>query len=35
MSTSVPLVLVDVFADPPPTGNPLAVVADADGWRNR
>ena len=29
MSTSVPFVLVDVFADTPLTGNPLAVVADA------
>ena len=30
MSTSVPFVLVDVFADTPLTGNPLAVVADAE-----
>jgi trans-2,3-dihydro-3-hydroxyanthranilate isomerase len=30
MSTSVPFVLVDVFADAPLTGNPLAVVADAE-----
>lgn len=30
MSTSVPFSLVDVFADTPLTGNPLAVVAEAD-----
>jgi trans-2,3-dihydro-3-hydroxyanthranilate isomerase len=30
MSTSVPFFLVDVFADRPLTGNPLAVVAEAD-----
>jgi hypothetical protein len=30
LSTSVPFVLVDVFADTPLTGNPLAVVADAE-----
>jgi trans-2,3-dihydro-3-hydroxyanthranilate isomerase len=30
MSRSVPFVLVDVFADAPLTGNPLAVVADAE-----
>jgi PhzF family phenazine biosynthesis protein len=30
VSTSVPFALVDVFADAPLTGNPLAVVADAD-----
>jgi len=30
MSTSVPFFLVDVFADAPLTGNPLAVVADAE-----
>jgi trans-2,3-dihydro-3-hydroxyanthranilate isomerase len=30
MSTSVPFVLVDVFADTPLTGNPLAVVANAE-----
>ena len=30
MSTSVPFVLVDVFADTPLTGNPLIVVADAE-----
>jgi trans-2,3-dihydro-3-hydroxyanthranilate isomerase len=30
MSASVPFVLVDVFADAPLTGNPLAVVADAE-----
>jgi predicted PhzF superfamily epimerase YddE/YHI9 len=30
MRTSVPFVLVDVFADTPLTGNPLAVVADAE-----
>jgi PhzF family phenazine biosynthesis protein len=30
MSTSVPFCLVDVFADAPLTGNPLAVVADAE-----
>jgi trans-2,3-dihydro-3-hydroxyanthranilate isomerase len=30
MTTSVPFVLVDVFADAPLTGNPLAVVADAE-----
>jgi trans-2,3-dihydro-3-hydroxyanthranilate isomerase len=30
MSTSVPFVLVDVFADRPLTGNPLAVVAEGD-----
>jgi trans-2,3-dihydro-3-hydroxyanthranilate isomerase len=30
MTTSVPFVLVDVFADTPLTGNPLAVVADAE-----
>jgi trans-2,3-dihydro-3-hydroxyanthranilate isomerase len=30
MSTSVPFVLVDVFADAPLTGNPLAVGADAE-----
>ncbi len=30
MSTSVPFALVDVFADAPLTGNPLAVVADAE-----
>jgi trans-2,3-dihydro-3-hydroxyanthranilate isomerase len=30
MSTSVPFVLVDVFADTPLSGNPLAVVADAE-----
>ena len=30
MSTSVPFALVDVFADMPLTGNPLAVVADAE-----
>ena len=30
MSTSVPFALVDVFADTPLTGNPLAVVADAE-----
>jgi trans-2,3-dihydro-3-hydroxyanthranilate isomerase len=30
MSTSVPFFLVDVFADTPLTGNPLAVVADAE-----
>ncbi|MBW8729244.1 MAG: PhzF family phenazine biosynthesis protein [Inquilinus limosus] len=29
--TSVPFHLVDVFADEPLTGNPLAVVPDADG----
>jgi trans-2,3-dihydro-3-hydroxyanthranilate isomerase len=29
MTTSVPFVLVDVFAETPLTGNPLAVVADA------
>jgi trans-2,3-dihydro-3-hydroxyanthranilate isomerase len=30
MSTSVPFFLVDVFADAPLTGNPLAVVAEAE-----
>jgi trans-2,3-dihydro-3-hydroxyanthranilate isomerase len=30
MRTSVPFYLVDVFADAPLTGNPLAVVADAE-----
>jgi trans-2,3-dihydro-3-hydroxyanthranilate isomerase len=30
MPTSVPFVLVDVFADTPLTGNPLAVVAEAE-----
>ena len=30
MSTSVPFVLVDVFADAPLTGNPPAVGADAE-----
>ena len=30
MSTSVPFFLVDVFADTPLTGNPLAVVAEAE-----
>jgi hypothetical protein len=30
MSTSVPFVLVDVFADAPLTGNPLAVGANAE-----
>jgi trans-2,3-dihydro-3-hydroxyanthranilate isomerase len=30
MSTSVPFALVDVFADVPLVGNPLAVVADAE-----
>jgi len=30
MSTSVPFFLVDVFADAPLTGNPVAVVADAE-----
>jgi trans-2,3-dihydro-3-hydroxyanthranilate isomerase len=30
MSASVPFVLVDVFADAPLTGNPLAVVADGE-----
>lgn len=35
MSTSVPFALVDVFADAPLTGNPLAVVADADGLEER
>ncbi|MGH2764190.1 MAG: PhzF family phenazine biosynthesis protein [Thermoleophilaceae bacterium] len=30
MTTSVPFALVDVFADTPLTGNPLAVVADAE-----
>jgi trans-2,3-dihydro-3-hydroxyanthranilate isomerase len=30
MSTSVPFLLVDVFTDTPLTGNPLAVVADAE-----
>ena len=30
MSTSVPFFLVDVFADTPLTGNPLAVIAEAD-----
>ena len=30
MSSSVPFFLVDVFADAPLTGNPLAVVADAE-----
>jgi trans-2,3-dihydro-3-hydroxyanthranilate isomerase len=30
VSTSVPFFLVDVFADAPLTGNPLAVVADAE-----
>ena len=30
MRTSVPFFLVDVFADTPLTGNPLAVVADAE-----
>lgn len=29
MSTSVPFYLVDVFADGPLTGNPLALVDDA------
>ena len=30
MSASVPFFLVDVFADTPLTGNPLAVVAEAE-----
>jgi trans-2,3-dihydro-3-hydroxyanthranilate isomerase len=30
MARSLPFFLVDVFADAPLTGNPLAVVADAD-----
>jgi trans-2,3-dihydro-3-hydroxyanthranilate isomerase len=30
VTTSVPFFLVDVFADAPLTGNPLAVVADAE-----
>jgi trans-2,3-dihydro-3-hydroxyanthranilate isomerase len=30
MSTSVPFFLVDVFTDTALTGNPLAVVADAE-----
>jgi trans-2,3-dihydro-3-hydroxyanthranilate isomerase len=35
MSTSVPFALVDVFADAPLTGNPLAVVGDAEGLAER
>jgi PhzF family phenazine biosynthesis protein len=35
MRTSVPFVLVDVFADTPLTGNPLAVVADAERLQER
>jgi PhzF family phenazine biosynthesis protein len=35
VSTSVPFVLVDVFADGPLTGNPLAVVADAERLEER
>jgi predicted PhzF superfamily epimerase YddE/YHI9 len=34
MATSVPFFLVDVFADAPLTGNPLAVVAEPNDWRN-
>jgi hypothetical protein len=30
LATSVPFYLVDVFAERPLTGNPLAVVADAE-----
>ena len=35
MPTFVPFVLVDVFADTPLTGNPLAVVAMPSGCMNR
>jgi trans-2,3-dihydro-3-hydroxyanthranilate isomerase len=35
MSTSVPFFLVDVFANRPLTGNPLAVVAEADRLEER
>ena len=31
MTTQVPFCLVDVFASQPLTGNPLALVTDADG----
>jgi predicted PhzF superfamily epimerase YddE/YHI9 len=33
VALSLPFFVVDVFANAPLTGNPLAVVADADALR--